>query len=56
MEILQVLTHDKQNWRFLGFYVAFRLAENTCIHLEISFESATFAYFGNVIGKLFAFS
>ena len=42
------ITHGKQKWRFLGLYVAFRLAENVCFHLEISFESATFAYHGNV--------
>jgi hypothetical protein len=44
-----VLTHGKQKWRFLGLYVAFRLGENTRFHLEISFESATFAYHGNVM-------
>ena len=42
------ITHGKQKWRFLGLYVAFRLAENVRFHLEFSFESATFAYHGNV--------
>ena len=49
LENFQVLTHGKQKWRFLGLYVAFRLAENVRFHLEISFRSATFAYHGNVI-------
>jgi len=45
------ITHGKQKWRFLGLYVAFRLAENVRFHLEFSFESATFAYHGNVMCK-----
>jgi hypothetical protein len=45
----QQLTHGKQKWRFLVLYVAFRLEENARLHLEISFESATFAYHGNVV-------
>jgi hypothetical protein len=42
------ITHGKQKWRFLGLYVTFRLEENARFHLEISDESATFAYHGNV--------
>ena len=47
------ITHGKQKWRFLGLYVAFRLAENVRFHLEISLRSATFAYHGNVIANFF---
>ena len=52
LENFLVLTHGKQKWRFLGLNDAFRLEENTRFHLEISFESATFAYHGNVMPNI----
>jgi len=50
-EKFQVLEHCKQKWRFLSLNDGFRLAENTRFDLVISFESATFACLGNVIGN-----
>lgn len=48
-----MLTHGKQKLRFIGLNDAFRLAENVRFYLEISFESATFAYYGYVMLQLF---